>query len=57
MHRIAGARVAAIVRLVLADSETAQTTNFDPLATLERICHNIEDAVHDKLRSAFVILV
>src|SRR5690606_33315358 len=49
VHRLAGARVAALVGLVLADGETTKSADFNALSVLECLHHRVEDTVHDLL--------
>src|SRR5579883_2969986 len=52
LDRVASARVAPLVRLVVSDLEAAEAPDLDALALLQRLLHRVEDAVDDQLRLA-----
>src|SRR5262249_32009497 len=52
VDRRAGARIAALVALVLANGEAAEASDLDAIALLQGVDHRIEDAVDNLLRLA-----
>lgn len=56
---LAGAWVAALVRLVASDLEGPKPTNFDLRAPTDGLLHAVEDGVHQKrgLKTAYLPLL
>src|SRR5262249_20914773 len=50
--RLPGARIAALIGLVLTHREAAEPSNLDAFSPFEGIDHRVEDAVHDELSFA-----